>query len=129
MQSVLCCVTSSWLCLNTAYFRITTYLTPSVFSEAKVYLLLVDLLICKLFHFITSMTNFDFQGLEIYGNESKSTSHLYLSLKSKTARDDLYKAITEQPELRLSESKQDIMTLQWQNGTISNYDYLLYINR
>ncbi|XP_065203348.1 protein FAN-like [Planococcus citri] len=67
-------------------------------------------------------------GLEIYCKENSSTSHLYISLKTTKARDELYNAILKQPALNLSESDQEIMTLQWQNGTISNYDYLLYIN-
>lgn len=67
-------------------------------------------------------------GLEIYGKENNGVSHLYLSLKSKDTRDKLYSTIVEQPKLSLAESKQEIMTLQWQNGTISNFDYLLYIN-
>lgn len=67
--------------------------------------------------------------MEIYGKENNGVSHLYLSLKSKDTRDKLYSTIVEQPKLSLAESKQEIMTLQWQNGTISNFDYLLYINR
>ncbi|RZB38733.1 protein FAN-like [Asbolus verrucosus] len=43
-------------------------------------------------------------------------------------RDDLYNKLLEQPALKLQELEQDVMTLQWQNGIISNYDYLLYIN-
>lgn len=54
---------------------------------------------------------------------------MYLSVKNRTARDNLYNAILRQPSLNLSDSKQEIMTLQWQNGTISNFDYLLYVNR
>lgn len=65
------------------------------------------------------------QGLEI----SYKDTHLYLSLKSKADRDILCQRLHEQPCLRLSEPEQEIMTLQWQNGAISNYDYLLYLNR
>lgn len=53
---------------------------------------------------------------------------MYLSVKNRAARDSLYNAILKQPSLNLSDSKQEIMTLQWQNGTISNFDYLLYVN-
>ncbi|KAK7576021.1 hypothetical protein V9T40_012307 [Parthenolecanium corni] len=67
-------------------------------------------------------------GLEIYGKEDDITSHMYLSVKNRVARDNLYSAILRQPSLNLSDSKQEIMTLQWQNGTISNFDYLLYVN-
>lgn len=34
----------------------------------------------------------------------------------------------EQPSLKLTDLEQDVMTLQWQNGILSNYDYLLYLN-
>ena len=32
-------------------------------------------------------------------------------------------------DLRLEEERQEDMTLRWQSGTCSNYDYLLYLNR
>lgn len=75
------------------------------------------------------LSYFSLQGLEIYGKEDDITSHMYLSVKNRVARDNLYSAILRQPSLNLSDSKQEIMTLQWQNGTISNFDYLLYVNR
>ncbi|XP_014249763.1 protein FAN-like isoform X1 [Cimex lectularius] len=62
-------------------------------------------------------------GLEI----SYKDTHLYLSLKTKSDRDLLYDCLLAQP-LNLVDSHQEIMTLQWQNGAISNYEYLLYLN-
>lgn len=32
-------------------------------------------------------------------------------------------------EVRLQDTGQEHMTLKWQNGVISNYEYLMYINR
>uniref|UniRef100_A0A146LEF4 Protein FAN n=2 Tax=Lygus hesperus TaxID=30085 RepID=A0A146LEF4_LYGHE len=63
-------------------------------------------------------------GLEI----SYKDTHLYLSLKTRSDRDTLCQCLLDQPCLKLSEPEQEIMTLQWQNGAISNYDYLLYLN-
>ncbi|XP_066246823.1 protein FAN-like [Euwallacea similis] len=63
-------------------------------------------------------------GLEIYC----PNSHIYLSFVNPTERNNLYKKIMEQPELKLDNLEQNVITLQWQNGIISNYEYLLYIN-
>ncbi|KAJ8939230.1 hypothetical protein NQ318_015188 [Aromia moschata] len=67
-------------------------------------------------------------GLEIYCNENSSNPHIYLSFKNQKLRDNLYDNLLQQPELNLKEIEQDVITLQWQNGIISNYEYLLYIN-
>ncbi|XP_018570993.1 protein FAN-like [Anoplophora glabripennis] len=67
-------------------------------------------------------------GLEIYSNENSSNPHIYLSFKNQKLRDEFYDNLLQQPELKLNEIEQDVMTLQWQNGIISNYEYLLYIN-
>ena len=32
-------------------------------------------------------------------------------------------------EVRLQDTGQEHMTLKWQNGVISNYEYLMYLNR
>ncbi|XP_074031053.1 protein FAN [Leptinotarsa decemlineata] len=66
-------------------------------------------------------------GLEIYSN-ANSTNHTYFSLRNQSLRDTLYEQLLQHPELKLNDIQQDVMTLQWQNGVISNYDYLLYIN-
>lgn len=66
--------------------------------------------------------------MEIYSNDDKS-SHIYIALANQEVRDTLHRHLLEQPELKLEEADKDVMTLQWQNGIVSNYDYLIYINR
>uniref|UniRef100_A0A8D8WJ65 Protein FAN n=1 Tax=Cacopsylla melanoneura TaxID=428564 RepID=A0A8D8WJ65_9HEMI len=67
-------------------------------------------------------------GIEIYFKELEPVKHLYLTLKTPGARDTLYNALLDLPELQLSHSDKEIMTLRWQNGVLSNYDYLMYLN-
>ncbi|KAF5298434.1 hypothetical protein FQR65_LT01213 [Abscondita terminalis] len=67
-------------------------------------------------------------GLEIYSGEDHSVPYIYLAFRSQVDRDNLYTNILKQSDLRLCEIEQDVMTLQWQNGYVTNYDYLLYIN-
>ncbi|CAH0557856.1 unnamed protein product [Brassicogethes aeneus] len=67
-------------------------------------------------------------GLEIYCNDNSTNPHIYLSYRNRQDRDNFYEKIFEQPELKINEIGQDVMTLQWQNGIISNYEYLEYIN-
>lgn len=69
------------------------------------------------------------KGLEIYSNKDAINPHIYLAFRNQTERDNLYKQLLQEPAFKLQELEQDVMTLQWQNGIISNYDYLLYINR
>ncbi|XP_076336883.1 protein FAN-like isoform X2 [Tachypleus tridentatus] len=67
-------------------------------------------------------------GLELYCPDEYSLKHLFLTFKNKEDRDTLYTEILKQPALRLEDTGQENMTLLWQNGVISNYDYLLYLN-
>jgi len=67
-------------------------------------------------------------GLE-FSCKGGTLSHLYLAFKSESDRQELYQVISEQPELQLSSTEQEIMTLKWQNRAISNFDYLQYLNR
>lgn len=85
----------------------------------------------QLFIFLIFIFRFIYvQGIEIYFNESNSKhDHIYISLLNEKERNNLYDMILQQNELKLSNKDQDMMTLQWQNGVISNYEYLLYINR
>lgn len=55
--------------------------------------------------------------------------YLFLSLSNQEDRDNLYSNLLKQSQLSLETIPQNQMTMQWQNGIISNYDYLLYINR
>ncbi|XP_015523883.2 protein FAN isoform X1 [Neodiprion lecontei] len=70
-------------------------------------------------------------GLEIVwrmrGPEAKK-EHLFLSMRSHIDRDNLYRRLLDQSEVSLETVQQNQMTMQWQNGCLSNYDYLIYIN-
>nr|CAD7574462.1 unnamed protein product [Timema californicum] len=67
-------------------------------------------------------------GLEVYCEGNSHLKHLYLSFKSLEDRDMLYQGLIGQHSLKLDNTDQEMMTLQWQNGVISNYDYLMYLN-
>uniref|UniRef100_A0A131YA21 Putative neutral sphingomyelinase n-smase activation associated factor fan n=1 Tax=Ixodes ricinus TaxID=34613 RepID=A0A131YA21_IXORI len=67
-------------------------------------------------------------GLELYCSESALLKHLFLSFKTRDDRDRVYDLLMRQPALQLDDKGQENMTLMWQNGLVSNYDYLLYIN-
>lgn len=81
--------------------------------------------------YLIGCTNYVLQGLEIKWKRppDNKLECLFLSLKSQEERDTLYTKLTSQPALRLDTIPQNQMTMQWQNGALSNYDYLLYINR
>ena len=53
---------------------------------------------------------------------------IYLSFQSPEERDDLAAALLDQ-NLQLDDLRQNEMTLKWQNGVISNFEYLNYLNR
>ncbi|XP_060598454.1 protein FAN-like, partial [Ruditapes philippinarum] len=68
-------------------------------------------------------------GLEIKCSEhGTSQAHLYLAFKTKDIRDSFYEKIMDQPEVNLQMPDQQDMAIKWQNGIISNYDYLMYLN-
>ncbi|XP_023319661.1 protein FAN [Eurytemora carolleeae] len=68
------------------------------------------------------------QGLEIEYEDTKGfATHIYLSLGKPGDRDLLVERISEQQELQITQDEES-MTLKWQHGILSNYDYLLYIN-
>ncbi|XP_013133994.1 PREDICTED: protein FAN-like [Papilio polytes] len=67
-------------------------------------------------------------GLEIYGGEEKSMSHIYLTFPSEKHRDRIYEILEQSPNVKLERQHVEEMTLQWQNGIVSNYDYLMYLN-
>jgi len=67
-----------------------------------------------------------FQGLEF---EYDLNSQLYLTFKNTEIRDNLYDNLLNQSKLKMEKHERCIMTLKWQNGALSNYDYLLYLNR
>lgn len=53
---------------------------------------------------------------------------LYISFNNQNDRDNFYSNTLNQNELNLQTTEPESMTLKWQNGIISNYDYLLYLN-
>ncbi|TRY75685.1 hypothetical protein TCAL_14609 [Tigriopus californicus] len=68
-------------------------------------------------------------GLEIdYTNPRGKADHIYLTFNQPEDRQRLYHKLISQDVLVLEDSKEDTMTLKWQNGLISNFDYLLYLN-
>lgn len=67
-------------------------------------------------------------GLEIYSAEESSVPHIYVTFQSERDRDRIYKILEESPHVQLEKVHTEEMTLQWQNGIVSNYDYLMYLN-
>lgn len=54
--------------------------------------------------------------------------HIYLSFQTESERDSAYQLLEESPHVHLERVHVEEMTLQWQNGIVSNYDYLMYLN-
>uniref|UniRef100_A0A2M4CUC0 Putative neutral sphingomyelinase n=2 Tax=Anopheles darlingi TaxID=43151 RepID=A0A2M4CUC0_ANODA len=52
----------------------------------------------------------------------------YFAFQDQTERNDCYRSISEQNDYSVVEQSPESTTLKWQNGIISNYDYLLYLN-
>ncbi|XP_045511123.1 protein FAN-like [Colias croceus] len=67
-------------------------------------------------------------GLEIYSSEDSSIPHIYLTFQSTEDRNKLYNILEGLPDVKLERVHVEEMTLQWQNGIVSNYDYLTYLN-
>lgn len=69
------------------------------------------------------------QGLEIdYVDDRGGRKHIYLSLVKKGDRDKMYEAMLEFGVCSKSAEKSEMLTLQWQHGVVSNYEYLLHLN-
>lgn len=68
-------------------------------------------------------------GLEItwrtIGSEDKL---IYVAFKFDCDRDQFYNSVIQQQDYNGQGKGTESITLQWQNGVISNYDYLLYLN-
>ncbi|EFC42183.1 BEACH domain-containing protein [Naegleria gruberi] len=65
-------------------------------------------------------------GIEVFMQNNKS---IFLAVKNQTERDNIYNIILKQPIIsNISLNDQGNMTLKWQSGLISNFDYLLYLN-
>ncbi|XP_055537096.1 protein FAN-like [Wyeomyia smithii] len=71
-------------------------------------------------------------GLEIKWSASHPSERreqlLYVSFRGQSERDDFYANVLEQDDFSVVEQIPESITLKWQNGLISNYDYLLYLN-
>ncbi|KAL6433650.1 hypothetical protein ACFW04_005736 [Cataglyphis niger] len=69
-------------------------------------------------------------GLEIkwIRQTDSKFEHLFLSFQNQDNRDDLYESLLKQSMVSLETVPQNQMTMRWQNGYISNYDYILYVN-
>ncbi|XP_035898589.1 protein FAN-like [Anopheles stephensi] len=71
-------------------------------------------------------------GLKVRWNEKRSTDVtdqcLYLVFRNQAERDECWRSICAQPDCSATEQSPESMTLKWQNGLVSNYDYLLYLN-
>lgn len=66
-------------------------------------------------------------ALEVYYKDNSLTSYLFLALETEGSCDELFKKLEQKSQP--STLGLDVATLQWQHGVISNYDYLLYLNR
>eukprot|EP00117_Sycon_ciliatum_P047152 scpid28293/ scgid33705/ Protein FAN; Factor associated with neutral sphingomyelinase activation len=64
-------------------------------------------------------------GIEIYSSDG---FHIYLVFGTEAERNMFYKELLAQPDISLEDTEQENLTLKWQNGVISNYDYLMYLN-
>ncbi|XP_041971992.1 protein FAN-like [Aricia agestis] len=67
-------------------------------------------------------------GLEIYCLNQSSIRHIYLLFLSEDERNTVYEFIESLPNNNLEQVHIEEMTLRWQNGIVSNYDYLVYLN-
>lgn len=67
-----------------------------------------------------------FQALEFQYEHSKQ---LYLTFTSTESRDSFYYNLLNHPKVTAEKYDSSLMTLKWQNGALSNYEYLCYLNR
>ncbi|KAG5324079.1 FAN protein, partial [Pseudoatta argentina] len=69
-------------------------------------------------------------GLEIkwIRQTDSKIKHLFLSFQKQDGRDKLYENLLKQSAVSLETVPQNQMTMRWQNGSLSNYDYILYVN-
>lgn len=89
-------------------------------------IILIQKWISKQVYNIFKFEVYSFQGLEL---EYEHNKQMYLTFKSTEIRDSLYNNLLNQSKVKMENHERCIMTLKWQNGALSNYDYLLYLNR
>lgn len=59
---------------------------------------------------------------------TRTRNSMYVSFQSVADRIAFHDELLQQPLLRLRNMPPETMTLRWQNGHVSNYDYLLHLN-
>ncbi|XP_055682050.1 protein FAN-like [Lutzomyia longipalpis] len=67
-------------------------------------------------------------GLDIQWRNQERDEHLYVSFRRESDRESFYDVTRKQNEFSYTDPEPESMILKWQNGLISNYDYLLYLN-
>ena len=67
-------------------------------------------------------------GLEIFVKDNTSVSNYLFVLDSEKSRNELNQFLLDHCKTNLEDSSPSNMTLKWQNGVISNYEYLMYVN-
>ncbi|XP_070575197.1 protein FAN-like isoform X2 [Ptychodera flava] len=67
-------------------------------------------------------------GLEVFCSEDSMYSDMFLVFRTPVDREKLYVNILQQPDVSVQDSGSENITLKWQNGVISNFDYLMYLN-
>ncbi|XP_033115395.1 protein FAN-like [Anneissia japonica] len=67
-------------------------------------------------------------GLEIFCSKDSLIADMFIVLPSPVERDQLYNKMIEQDDVSLMENDKQNMLLKWQSGSVSNLDYLLYLN-
>ncbi|XP_071957305.1 protein FAN-like [Antedon mediterranea] len=67
-------------------------------------------------------------GLEIFCSKDSLIADMYLVLPTAVERDKLYEHLIEQEDVCLMENDKENMLLKWQSGSVTNLDYLLYLN-
>ncbi|XP_001651497.2 protein FAN isoform X1 [Aedes aegypti] len=67
-------------------------------------------------------------GLEVRWSQADQEKLLYVSFRNQSERDDFFSNVIKQEDFSVVEQIPESITLKWQNGLISNYEYLLYLN-
>ncbi|XP_065676100.1 protein FAN isoform X3 [Hydra vulgaris] len=65
-------------------------------------------------------------GLEIV--LKKEYNDVYFVFQNQESRDCMFLQLSVQEELKTMDDVKENMTMKWQNGVISNFDYLIYLN-
>ena len=66
-------------------------------------------------------------ALEVYYKENNFTKYLFLALETEILCDKLFQKLEQKSTPNAIGL--EVATLQWQHGVLSNYEYLLFLNR